>query len=104
MNKLKSDIQATVIGALVEGVSIRSVERMTGVHRDTIMRLTVQVGKACESFLDETMRGLACRRIELDEVWAYVGKKQRHVQETDDPRCQGIVAVSSDTFFLTSAK
>ena len=47
MNRLKSDKQAAVISALVEGVSVRSTERMTGVHRDTIIRLMVQVGETC---------------------------------------------------------
>lgn len=83
MNKLKPDKQEAVIRALVEGASIRSVERMTGVHRDTIMRLGVKVGTTCHSILDELMRDLNCERIELDEVWCYVGKKQRHVRDDD---------------------
>ena len=85
MNKLKPDKQVAVIRALVAGCSIRSTERMTGVHRDTIMRLMVQVGDTCGGILDQMMRGLHCRRIEVDEVWCYVGKKQRHVLTTDDP-------------------
>lgn len=84
MNKLKAEKQETVIRALVEGASIRSVERMTGVHRDTIMRLGVRVGTTCASILDELMRDLNCQRIELDEVWCYVGKKQRQVRDDDD--------------------
>ncbi|MBI2873238.1 MAG: IS1 family transposase [Chloroflexi bacterium] len=85
MNKLKADKQVAVIRALVEGSSIRSTERMTGVHRDTIMRLMVQVGETCGEVLDHTMRGLRCKRIEVDEVWCYVGKKQRHVLDTENP-------------------
>ena len=84
MNKLKLDKQETVIRALVEGCSVRSTERMTGVHRDTILRLMVRVGESCEGILDNTMRGLTCERIEVDEVWAYVGKKQRYVELADD--------------------
>ena len=79
MNKLKPEKQVAVISALVEGASIRSVERMTGVHRDTIMRLMVRVGNACEAHTDGLMRDLPCRRIEVDEVWTFVGKKQRHL-------------------------
>jgi len=52
MNKLKIEKQATVINALVEGCSIRSTERMTGVHRDTVMRLMVRVGESCEKLMD----------------------------------------------------
>lgn len=85
MNKLKPEKQVAVIRALVEGSSIRSTERMTGVHRDTIMRLMVQVGDTCGEILDHTMRGLHCQRIEVDEIWCYVGKKQRHVMDRDNP-------------------
>lgn len=101
MNKLKPELQVTVLNALVEGSSIRSTERMTGVHRDTIMRLLLRVGGRCETILDETMRDLTCRRIELDEIWTYVGKKQRHVLRTDDPWKVGAfwvwVALDSDS-------
>ncbi len=86
MNKLKLDVQTRLIGALVEGCSIRSVERMTGVHRDTIMRLGVRVGEGCKSMLDERMRGLTCREVEVDELWCYVQKKQRFVQAFDPNR------------------
>ena len=85
MNRLKPDRQAAVIGALVEGASVRSTERMTGVHRDTITRLMMQVGETCGEVLDTMIRGLHCKRIEVDEVWCYVGKKQRHVNPTDNP-------------------
>jgi IS1 family transposase len=59
---------------------------MTKRHRDTICRLLVEVGKGCHSLMDERMRELPCRRIEVDEIWAYVGKKQRHLTPLDDPR------------------
>ena len=55
---------------LAEGNSIRSIERMTGVHRDTIMRLGVRVGEACDKIMDEKMRNLPCKQIEVDEIWA----------------------------------
>ncbi|MBM4327093.1 MAG: IS1 family transposase [Deltaproteobacteria bacterium] len=89
MNKLSLDKQTAVVSALVEGSSIRSVERMTGIHRDTIMRLMVRVGHACEEIMDREMWNLSCRHIQLDEIWCYVGKKQRHVRESDDPSTVG---------------
>jgi uncharacterized protein YerC len=55
-NVLSTDKQIAVIGALAEGSSIRSIERMTGVHRDTIMRLGVRVGHGCAGLLDAKMR------------------------------------------------
>jgi len=85
MNRLNIETQAQVIGALVEGVSIRSTERMTGVHRDTVTRLMVRVGMACEQMMNATLTALPCNRIEVDEIWTYVGKKQRHVAANDDP-------------------
>jgi IS1 family transposase len=79
-NILPFDRQVEVIAALTEGVSIRSIERLTGIHRDTIMRLGVRVGVGCERLHDTLMRGLHVPRIELDEIWGYVGKKQKRVQ------------------------
>jgi IS1 family transposase len=79
MNALRCEKQLAVIGALVEGNSIRSVERMTGVHRDTIMRLTVRVGERCLKLLDNTMRDLSCPNLQVDEIWTYVGKHQRRL-------------------------
>lgn len=106
MNKLSMDKQTAVISALVEGVSIRSIERMTGVHRDTITRLMVRVGKACERMMDQYMRNLPCKHIQLDEIWCYVGKKQRHVKDTDDPNTVGDfytwVAIDSATKLIPS--
>jgi len=58
MNILKTEKQEMVIKGLVEGSSIRSIERMTGVHRDTIMRLMVGVGNTCERIMDTSMRNL----------------------------------------------
>ena len=82
-NVLSTDKQIAIIAALAEGSSIRAIERMTGVHRDTIMRLGVKVGQGCTALMDGTMRDLPCTRLELDEIWGFVGKKERHVREGD---------------------
>ena len=91
MNKLKTEKQIAAISALVEGNSIRSTERMTGIHRDTIMRLLVRVENGCERLLDETMRDLNCKRIQVDEIWSFVGKKQHNLTVWDDPRRTGSI-------------
>src|SRR5277367_1825215 len=83
MNNLPRDKQIDILAALSEGMSIRAVERLTGVHRDTIMRLGARVGRGCEELHDRVMVGLRVGRLELDELWAYVGKKQRHLKRTD---------------------
>jgi IS1 family transposase len=79
MNVLKPEKKLAVLSALVEGNSIRSISRMTGVHKTTILRLLKEVGDNCAKLLDERMRGLACREIEADEVWAFVKKKQKRL-------------------------
>src|SRR6202163_4209433 len=85
MNILPRDKQIAVISALTEGVSIRATERLTGIHRDTIMRLGARVGRGCANFHDRTVLGLRVNRIELDEAWSFVGKKQRRVSAQEAP-------------------
>lgn len=77
MNILSLEQQCAVIGALTEGASIRAVERLSGVHRDTIMRLAARVGLGAIKFHDRTVHSVQVSRIELDECWSFVAKKQR---------------------------
>jgi IS1 family transposase len=84
-NVLSADKQTAIIAALAEGSSIRSIERITGVHRDTIMRLGVKVGKGCEMLMDSKMQGLECRYLQFDELWGFIGKKERHCSIDDNP-------------------
>lgn len=78
MNILKREKQEMAIAMLAEGSSIRSVERVTDIHRDTIMRLGVRIGNGCANLMRAKMRDVKCRHVEVDEVWCFVGKKQRH--------------------------
>jgi IS1 family transposase len=99
-NVLNTDKQIAVVAALAEGSSIRSIERMTGIHRDTIMRLGVRVGQGCTRVMDATMRDLSCERLELDEIWGFVGKKDMHVRPGDDPQLGNVwtwCAIDADT-------
>jgi IS1 family transposase len=84
MNILRREKQEMAIAALVEGASIRSVERMTGIHRDTIMRLGYRVGQSCANLMDSYMKNLKCQNLQVDEIWCYVGKKQGHLKDTDN--------------------
>jgi IS1 family transposase len=106
-NTLSSDKQVTVISALAEGSAIRQIERMTGVHRDTIMRLGVRVGQGCAKLMDEKMRDLDCRYLQFDEIWGFINKKERHCYD-DDPKEWGDVwtfcAIDSDTKLVPSFK
>jgi IS1 family transposase len=106
MNQLSTERRAQIISCLIEGNSIRSAERMTDTHRDTIMRLMVQVGDGCSRLLDERVRDLDCRRIQVDEIWCYVQKKQRHLTLFDDPQRIGdmwtFVAIDAETKLVPS--
>ncbi len=101
MNQLSIENRASVIAALVEGNSIRSVERMAGIHRDTIMRLAVAVGEGCDRLLDGMMRDLTCTKLQLDEIWAYIGMKQKTAKVLDKADEFGdlytFVAIDADT-------
>jgi IS1 family transposase len=100
MYTLSTDKKLAVIAGLVEGNSIRSISRMTDVDRNTINSLLLRTGERCATLLDERMRQLACRRLQCDEIWTYVGKKQRRVRK-DDPAELGdqwvYVALDADT-------
>ena len=106
-NILPKDKQIAVIGALAEGSSIRSIERMTGIHRDTIMRLGVRIGKGCEMLMDSKMQDLGCRYLQFDEVWGFIGKKERHVRIDDDPEMGDVwtyCAIDAETKLVPAFK
>ena len=84
-NILKLEKQVAAISMLAEGSSVRSTERVTGIHRDTIIRLMQRVGETCADFSDKTLRDLNCKRIEVDEIWGFVGKKNKSVTDDDNP-------------------
>jgi IS1 family transposase len=79
MNTLGNDERIQVVGALVEGNSIRSTSRMTGVARNTVTKLLVDLGQACMKFHDQHVRNVTVRRLQCDEIWAYVGAKAKNV-------------------------
>jgi IS1 family transposase len=79
MNTLTNDERIRVVAALVEGNSIRSTSRMTGVARNTVTKLLVDLGAACMKFHDENVRHVRVRRLQCDEIWAYVGAKAKNV-------------------------
>ena len=74
------------IQLLIEGTSVRTVERITKLHRDTILRLLVLAGERCIALMDTHMRNLQCKRIQADEIWSFVGKKDRNVKVEDSER------------------
>src|SRR5437016_8262412 len=77
MNQLSLESRVRIAAALVDGMSIRAVERLTGHHRDTVMRFGVEAGEACERLHDALVRGVEAKIIECDELWSFVQKKRR---------------------------
>jgi hypothetical protein len=82
--RTSTDAATRALQCLLEGCSIRTTERLTGLNRNTIMRLLVLAGERCEKLMDKEMRELPCRRIQCDEIWTFLMKKARHVRK-DDP-------------------
>ena len=70
MNRLSDEQRAQVVRCLIEGCSIRSTVRMTGVAKKTVMRALVEVGEVCATYQDEVFRNLRTRRLQLDEMWS----------------------------------
>jgi len=99
-NVLSKDKQIQVIAALAEGCSMRALTRMTGIHRSAIARVALNVGQGCARLLDEKMRDLTCNYLQFDEIWGFIGKKEKHVSFNDDPTLGDVwtfCAIDSET-------
>src|SRR6266436_4315378 len=79
-NNLPTEKKVLAVSMLAEGSSIRAIERVTEIHRDTIMRLGVRVGQACAKIQDEKMRNIQSTDIQIDEIWGFIGKKKKHAK------------------------
>lgn len=79
MNRLDSATRCRVVAALVEGNSIRSTVRMTGVAKNTIQKLLIELGAACSAYQDRVLRDLPCKRVQVDECWAFCYAKAKNV-------------------------
>jgi IS1 family transposase len=79
MNRLTPAKRKQVIASLVEGNSIRATVRMTGVAKNTVTKLLLDLGTVCSDYQDRVMRDLPCERIQCDEIWAFVYAKQKNV-------------------------
>ena len=81
MNRLDSQTRAQVINCLIEGCSIRATVRMTGVAKKTVMRVLVEVGEVCADYQDRVFRNLRSKRLQLDEMWAWIYCKEKNRTE-----------------------
>lgn len=100
MNKLSIQDRVQILNALSEGVGINATARMTGKSKNTILKLLADVGQACAAFQDQAMRNLPCKRLECDEIWSFVGAKQKNVKDEhpeDYGDCYTFTAIDPDT-------
>ncbi|MDZ4684846.1 MAG: IS1 family transposase [Planctomycetaceae bacterium] len=79
MNQLTTERRVQIVSALVEGCSIRSIVRMTGASKNTVTKLLVDLGAACSAYQNDAMRNLTCQRVQVDEIWSFVGSKAKNV-------------------------
>src|SRR5579872_3560142 len=106
MNKLPMAKRIAVVSALVEGNSVRSTARMTGVSKPTILKLLADLGTECAAFHNAHVRNLRAQRIQCDEIWQFVGAKQKNV--SPEKRAQGWgdvwtwTAIDADTKLIVS--
>ena len=99
MNNLPLSKKTLILSHLVEGISVRSIERLTGVHRDTILRLQLEAGTKAQDILDSQLVNLKSNFVQIDEIWTYVSKKQKNLSmENFDIGDQYVfVAIDSET-------
>jgi IS1 family transposase len=81
-NKLQFEKKVMVISMLCEGSSIRAIERITGINRNTIMNLGVRVGQECIRLQNAKMRNIQSEEIQIDEIWGFVGAKRGRARQT----------------------
>lgn len=97
---LPLDKAEMVLRLLLEGSSVSSVERITEVHHTTILKLLVLAGEKCERIMAEKVRNVPVRDVEADEVWSFIGKKEKRVRPEDDQNlgdCYTFVAIERHT-------
>jgi IS1 family transposase len=107
MNKLPNQIRAQILSMLVEGSSLRSISRITGVSINTVTKLLVDAGKVCSDFHDENVKGVISKSIQCDEIWSFCYAKERNVKgAVAAPEGSGDVwtwtAIDSDTKLIAT--
>lgn len=107
MNKLSLEKKIQVVSALVEGNSVRSSCRMTGVAKGTVLKLLVALGSACREYQNRNLKHLTCQRIECDEIWSFCYAKERNVPEDKKGKLGygdvwTFVAIDADTKLIVS--
>ena len=85
MNRLSTQDRARILTVLSEGIGINAACRVTGASKNTVLKLLADVGRACQLYQDQTMRGLTIKQVQVDEIWSFIGMKQKNVPADADP-------------------
>jgi hypothetical protein len=85
VNRLNTEDRIRILTALSEGMGINAACRMTGASKNTVLKLLADVGGACALYQDNVMRNLTCTQIQVDEIWSFIGMKQKNVPADADP-------------------
>ncbi len=102
MNMLPTAKKVAVLKALTEGVSIRATSRLTGVSKTTILKVLVEVGQTCSLYQDFALRNLPSKRLQIDELWAFVGAKARRATKPGQGDIWTFTCVDSDSKLMVS--
>jgi IS1 family transposase len=106
VNKLPNEKRAQILGMMVEGMSIRAISRMTGASKNTLTKLLVEAGETFAAYHDENVRNLPCKRLQLDEIWSFVGCKEKNATPDKKLEGQGDIwtwtAIDADTKLIAS--
>lgn len=102
MNILPESKRAAILSALCEGASIRATARMVRVSRTTVLKLLVEAGEFCSTYQDHALRNLPCKRLEVDEIWAFVGAKARRATKPSQGDIWTFTALDADSKLIVS--
>src|SRR5262249_19677609 len=107
MNRLAKEDRARILHLLCEGQSIRAAGRLTGASKNTIVKLLVDAGIACAAYQDRVLRNLPCKRVQVDEIWSFIGVKEGNLRKANTMRADAgdvwtWTAICADTKILAS--
>src|SRR4051794_38780795 len=102
MNTLTTERRAAIVRALCEGNSIRATTRLTGAAKATVLKLLVDLGAFCSIYQDHVLTKLPSKRIEADEIWAFVGAKQRNATQAGQADIWTFTAIDADSKLMVS--
>jgi len=106
MNRLSAARRAAIVRALCDGCSIRATVRMTGASKNTVVKLLAELGAACTKYQDATLRNLPCKRLQCDEIWSFVGGKDKNMSAKQHGQGLGSIwtwtALDADTKLIAT--